>query len=445
LSFTINGVVYTPQTASQHAQNMLSDMNSQLTALSLPTLTATQSNALWWALLVQGSVDAQQDLLLNQAANSLNIALCDDDQVLNLLPIAGTSVIAASPSSVTLTVTASSAGCTVPLGSTVYSGTYIFSTTQVLTLGANASGSVAAICTTNGPVTVSANTLTAFNPTITGVSSVTNPTAAVVGRNIETVAQTRTRLLFGGANINALTGANTYLKNLAGITQANVFFNVATTTSVPYKLNGILSLANGSTVTSGFAYVINVVGTTNWTSLYGVVSPAIGSYFVSNATAAITGSGTCQKALPPRTAQIVLSGTSTLIASTYLDWMSSPTQGALSQNWTSPSGQAISVSYDVATTRLIYVQVNVLATGYLEAGYDNYIRTTIAGLNPYATIGQNVTTQTIANLFSTYTGATMVSYQISLDGSTWSNSVLVDYNMVPVYTASTVYIVINLV
>jgi hypothetical protein len=451
MSFTLNGVTYTPKTATQHAQNMLAEMNNSLISNGLPSLSATQSNALWWTLLAQGSVNAEQDLALIQAANSMNIALCDDDQILALLPTMGTSLIPASPSSLTLTITADASGVTIPIGSTVSVSGYRFSTIQALVLGSNATGSVGATCSVNGPVTIAPGSVTAFSPTIAHVASVTNASAAIPGRDLETVTACRTRLLNGGANMTGLTGANTAIRSLPGITQASVLFNTFASTPIP--LNGVLSLANGSSVVSGYTYIIGntagglsggSVGTTVWTT-FGASSNTVGLAFVATSSGAISGTGTCAKAIPSRTAQIVVSGSSPSIASTFLDYMPVPTQGASSQTWSAPSGQVLTVYYDTATTQNVYVTVNVLSAAPRQTGYDNLIRNTIVTLNPSLKIGQTITTQTIANLFSSYSAATIVSYQLSLDGVTWSNSINANWNALPAFVASSTYIVVALV
>jgi hypothetical protein len=390
MSFTLNGQTYTPQTATQHAQNMLADMNNQLNAAGLPTLTASQANAMWWTLLAQGTENANNDLALQAAANSMNIALCDDNQILNLLPTMGSSLIPASPSSVTLTITATASGATIPAGSLAVSGPNFFSTIQAITIPASGTATVGATCTANGPITAAIGTITSFSPTVTGVATVNNATAALPGRNLETVAQARVRLLAGGAIMSQQQGAIFALQSLPGITQANVLFNVSATTAL--TLIGV-----GSEYPTGLA---------------------------------------------PRTALILVVGDNAAqIGPTYMAYMNAPTQVGSVTNKTSifTTGsvgtiQTITVNYEQAVNQSIWINVQIVSTPAVVAALTSItaqIQNVITALNGQFQIGAKISAAPFYAAFQGFSQAQVLGITMSLDNITYGNTVIPNTNGYP--------------
>jgi len=381
MSFTLNGTTFVPLTATQHAQNQLVDMNNQLIAAGLPTLTASQSNALWWTLLAQGTENAMQDQALYQASLSMNPALCDDAQILNLLPTMGTQLIPAAPTSVTLSITATSAGCTIPAGSTAVFGGYLFATIQGITIGASATATVGATCTVNGPVAIAASSITSFNPTIAGVASVTNPSAGLIGRNIETVSACRTRLLAGGAMVSGLTGAITALQSLPGITSAFIWFNSSTSAS------------------------LSLLG-------YGA-------------------------SLAPRSAIIFVVGDNPGgIAAAYFGYMNAPTQVGFIANQTSnyltasTTPQAIVVNYEQAVAQVVYVQVSYVSSPAVPSNILTLIQNVITPLNGTFQIGQKMSAAPFYSAFVGFSQAQILGIALSLTGTggPWTSTVQLNAN-----------------
>lgn len=387
MSFTLNGVTYTPKTATEYAQDALSNMNTALIAQGLSPLSATQSNALWWTLLAQGTDKVEYVNALYQASQSLNIALCDDDQVLNLLPIAGTSLIPAAYSTVTLTIVATSAGATIPINSTLTAGVYTFETTQAITIPASGTATVGAQCTVTGPITVASGVITAFSPTIAGVSTVTN-TTAVPGRDVETAAQARTRLLAGGANVTGLLGAITAIQALPGITQATVLFN--------YGSPGGLTLTGYST---SLAY---------------------------------------------RNAIIFVVGNSSDIASTYYQYMNAATQAGSVSNQTSTFytsvGQAMTVNYEQAVAQDVYVNVQYVASTNVPVNIETLVENVIMALNGTFQIGAKITTIPLYQAFNGFSAAQILGINLSLTstGGPYSQTVTMNANAYPVFTADNI-------
>ena len=387
MSFTLNGTTIVPLTATEYAQEMLDSMNTSLIAAGLPPMSATQANALWWTLQAQGIVKAELVQMLYQASLSQNIALCDDDQVLALLPTAGTSLIPASASTVTLTVTATAAGATIPVGSTIPAGNYSFKTISAITVPASGTATVGAQCTVTGPITVAAGTMTAFSPTIAGVSSVTN-TDAVPGRNVETTAQVRQRLISGGALNSGLTGAISAIRALPGITQANVLFN--------YGLPGGMTLTGYPT---SLAY---------------------------------------------RNAIIFVVGNSDGIANAYYQYMNASTQTGSIANLTSTyytdAGQAMTVNYEKAVAQNVYVNVQYVNSSNVPVNIETLVENVIMALNGTFQIGAKISTIPIYQAFNGFNAAQILGVNLSLTstGGPYSQTVTMNANAYPVFTAANI-------
>lgn len=375
MSFTINGITWTPKTASEHATAMLTEMNALLQAQGLQQIVATPANAVWLILLAVGAKMQTQDENIAQAINSFNIPLASDQQVQNLLPMAGTTLIPGTYSTVSLEVTAAAGTCTVPSGTLLPFGTVNFATASGISIPASGIGTVQAVCDTIGPIVVLPNQLTAFGTNIANLSSVTNPAAAVVGRDTETANEARQRLLNGetiGWNLNGVQEA---LSRIDGITQVKVYFNQDT--------------VNDLILTGGMIVY-------------------------------------------PRHCRIIIAGTDlsgTSIASTYLSLITPPTDGALSQTYTFLSGQIFEVFYDEATTQNIYVRVYYNEDVEVQSGFAALIESTVQAI-PF-TIGQTVTTDTILDSLYTFTAASLTGAEVSLDGVTWGRKITVDGDAIP--------------
>lgn len=117
-------------------------------------------------------------------------------QVLTLL---GYAPDAAQPATATLTFVAGGGGATIPAGTIIRAGLGAdaprFATTAELILGASATGTVTATCTTGGASTnVAAGTLTRQETPVAGVVSVTNLAAASGGQDEEALAALEARV-----------------------------------------------------------------------------------------------------------------------------------------------------------------------------------------------------------------------------------------------------------
>lgn len=382
MSFEVAGITWTPQSASQHATDILNAMNVLLQAQGLETIAATPANALWLFMLAVGSKEQTEDNDLSQAINSFNLALASDQQIVNLLPIAGTSLIPGAFSTITMKVTAGAGTVTVASGIALPYGTVNFLTTSGISVTTSGVGYVDAICDTLGAVVVPASGLTAFGTNIPNLFSVYNPAAAVTGRDVETPNQARQRLINGetiGWNLNGVQQA---ISAIPGISSAIVYFNESTTTD--------LILTGGVDI-------------------------------------------------PPRHCRIIVSGTDasgTLIASNYLSRITPPTDGAFTQYYTFLSGQSFAVNYDQATTQGVYVKVFYDSAVPTQAGFASSIATILEDLT--FNIGQTISVNTVLDALIGFQPASIIGAEVSLNGVTYGNKVSINANAIPSITTVSV-------
>jgi uncharacterized phage protein gp47/JayE len=131
-------------------------------------------------------------------------------------------------SSVTLTVTATAAGCTIPAGSIVaqVSGASKFITGVAVIVAPSGTATIAALATEQGAIEAAAGTLTKIDTPVSGWLSVTNLTAASIGRARETDGQLRARMLAtSSAPVGTPEGIATAISEVDGVTYQTVLEN----------------------------------------------------------------------------------------------------------------------------------------------------------------------------------------------------------------------------
>lgn len=234
MSFKINGEEWQPKTALQHADLIIDKINELLQENdvkdkdgNIAQLKKNYGNALYLLALGDGSRFAQNDAELSQAINSFNIELCDDQQIQNLLPIAAITRNPGSYSTLQLVAKASEDGdCLIPAGTKAPFGDVNFVVQADTLISANTTQIVNTVCDTLGPVVVLSGEITAFETEIANLESVENPTSSVPGVAPETTNALRQRLLRGDTIKYSLDGCKRALEELTGISHARIYFNV---------------------------------------------------------------------------------------------------------------------------------------------------------------------------------------------------------------------------
>ena len=277
MSFKINNETWTPKTAVEHADLIIDKINQLLQENNVTDkdgnivqLKKNYGNALYLLALGDGERFADNDAALSKAINSFNIELADDQQIENLLPIAAITRNPGSYSTLQVVVTASEDGqAVIPAGARLPYENVNFVTQSETIISAGSSAVIDTVCDTLGPVVVLTGEVTAFENEIANVESVENPTSSVPGVAPETTDALRRRLINGETIKYTLDGCKRALEELTGISHARVYFNPDI--SEDRRLPGNVDLA-------------------------------------------------------PRTAYIVVLGSSDQIADTYAEYMNAPTQ-----------------------------------------------------------------------------------------------------------------------
>ena len=388
----INGTTWQPKGAQTHANNLITKINAILQSENirdsngdLIQMEAGFANAFYLLALAVGQKLAEEDIALEKGLNSLIVELCDDQQIENLLPIAGVDRNPGSYSTLVLTCTASDAGaCTIPAGTRAPFNDYYFVTQTEITIPAGESREVYTVCDTLGPVVVLTGEVDSFEITIANLDSVINSESSIPGTAAETTAELRRRLEQGETIDAGTSGLKFALEAAHGIAYAMVYFN--------YNLTETITLAGGVVV-------------------------------------------------QPRTAYIVVFGDSVTeagIASLYAKYMNAPTQNAPgatttahSENYVTASGQEIPVYYDEATEQDVYVKIFLESSAESGSQVTTKLKQDLIASSSEWEIG-GVLSSTVLNKPFVDIQYTKVAYvKVSGDGVTWDDMFVVPCNAVP--------------
>lgn len=398
MSFNINGETWQPKTAAEHADAIIEKINQLLQENNvldadgnIAQLKANYGNALYLLALGDGDRFADNDAELSKAINSFNVELCDDQQIENLLPIAAMTRNPGSYSTLTLTVTASANnGCVIPAGTKAPFENVNFVVQSEVVLTAGATQNIETVCDTIGPVAVLTGEVNAFEVTIPNLESVTNAQSSVPGTSAESTNELRKRLIRGDTIKYSLDGVKNALEELTGVTYARVYFN--------YNNSATITLPG------------NVV-------------------------------------VQPRTAYVVIFGSSPDIAKVYSEYMNAPTQNApgatttaKEQDYVTNSGQAIPIYYDDATEKTIYVKVVLKEDAEAGTQVDNQIKRDLILSSAAWKVGEEITSLVTSVPFADISYTDVAYTLVSEDGETWENQIEIGCNVVPRVTDASITI-----
>ena len=469
MSFNYPVGTWTPRSAAEHANDILGNINSILRAENaldssgnLIQLAASLGNVVWWRCLAVGDVQADDDAALLAASQEFSLAQESDAQVLETLPMTGTSLIPGAYSLVTLTVTVDGTGATVLVGTKAALGTicnFIVLSTTVIA----GSGSAQILCESDvlGPIAVAPGQLSSFTTTIPHVLTVSNAAAAVLGRDVETVQQLRQRLLAGNVVNTNLNGTIRAILGIQGITSAVVYLNVSPTAvlalpgvNVPI-LSAYIVVAGSDITNEGIsdAYAARMLTQTysvgpgtptaysSATISFFSVDNSINKTGGSSFAALGWGSGMWLQVSGSSVLNLGLIGKIQTVAANKLTMTQAAvvTEGSGSaivltvknvQEYLTGSSQRIPIQFDYATNQNIYVKVYYDATTVMATGFDTVIQALIAAI-PW-TIGQPVTSTAILAALAGYQYARVTGAQVSFtNGSGYTNEVLPNANQIP--------------
>ena len=485
MAFDINGESWEPQTATEHADAIITEINRLLQENeirdkdgNIVQLNKNFSNALYLLTLGNGQRFADNDAKLSQAINSFNIELCDDQQIENLLPIAAITRNPGSYSTLQILVTASEDGqCVVPAGARLPYGTVNFVVQNETVISAGSSATIETVCDTLGPVVVLTGEVTEFENEIANLESVTNPTSSVPGVAPETTNALRRRLINADTIKYSLDGCKRALEELTGITHARVYFN--------YNTSETMELAGGVEVDPRTAYIVVLGSSDKIAETYAeyMSAPtqndpnAEGTYSTVNITIE-AGAGDAD--LPADTtatydghvfkinaATTVTAGSSVAVPFTCTEWgpYTVPVLGIQAldqtitnvesaqnlsaaipgtgdpkheQNWITSSGQAIPIKYDDAKKQNIYIKVFLEKDAEAGTQVDNQIKKDLIYSSANWEIGETVTQVLACAPFTDCTYTKVAYVKISEDGITWADTLEMGCNTIPAVTDGTI-------
>ena len=187
MSFKIDNQTWVPQTTNEHAVAWMEGINALLEANDIRDeegniikLSQNFANALYLQVLAGANRLADNDQKLQQAINSFNIELCDDQQIENLLPIASITRNPGSYSTLVLTCTASDDGvCTIPAGTKAPYGDVNFVVQAEAVIQAGQTQNINTVCDTIGVYAVLSGEITEFETQIPNLESVINNVSSV--------------------------------------------------------------------------------------------------------------------------------------------------------------------------------------------------------------------------------------------------------------------------
>lgn len=233
MSFQIDGKTWLPKTINEHAVQWMERINAILEENNITDdkgnlikLTQNFANAVYLQVLAGANRFADNDEILQKAINSFNIELCDEQQIENLLPIASITRNPGSYSTLVLTVTASDEGdCTVPAGTKAPYGDVNFVVQATAIIEAGKTQNIETVCDTVGRVAVLSGEVTTFDTQIPNCENVINNTSSIPGNAAETTESLRQRILKGQTIPYSLDGVKIAIEELTGINHARVYFN----------------------------------------------------------------------------------------------------------------------------------------------------------------------------------------------------------------------------
>lgn len=393
MSFQIDGKTWEPQTTAEHAARLLTSINTLLQENdikdeegNLVQLSPNFSNALYLLLLADANRHADNDAVLAAAINSLNPALCDDEQISNLLPIAGIDRNPGSYSRLTLTATVAAGDtCTIPAGTRAPFGDVYFVTkaTAIIDNTAGTTPKTQAIeteCDTLGSVVVLTGEIKGFEDSIAGLESVTNLASSIPGVNPESTNDLRKKLTQGRTIKYTLDGCKQALEELTGIAYAKIYFNFSTIE--PLELTG------------------------------GVM-------------------------IRPRHAYIIVQGSDfSELPETYAEFLNAPTQNAPGaavnfKNYITQSGQTIPIYFDKATEQTVYVRIWLAEDSDSGESVENQLKRDLIESSAEWEIGEHVTSLLTGKPLSNLSYAKVAYTEVSTDGETWTQHILTNCNVIP--------------
>lgn len=479
MSFVIDDKTWVPQTTNEHAVAWMEAINALLEANdvrdkdgNIIKLSQNFANALYLQVLAGANRLSENDQKLQKAINSMNVELCDDQQIENLLPIAAITRNPGSYSTLTLTVTASEGGvCTIPAGTRApYEDVYFVVQAEAV-IQPGTTQNIQTVCDTVGAVAVLAGEVTAFETQIPNLDNVINSVSSVPGNAAETTASLRRRIIRGQTIPYSIDGVKLAIEELTGINHARVYFNVSP--------DGIETLPGGIVLQPRTAYIVvngdsDKLAETYARYMSAETQNAPGSSPTGSATTVgvLVTAGTSAATVPAGTsfvydgftfessadvtiaagttetitftatevgAVIIPSGTVTAFSQQIANVVNitntasvpGEDKTAYTQDYVTSSGQIIPIHYDKSSNERVYVRIRLAEGAETGTQITNQLKRDLIAASAEWVIGQNVTSLLTGAPFVNCNYTDVAYTEVSTDGSTWKNVINTPANAIP--------------
>ncbi len=488
MSFKIDEEEWTPKSASEHSTELMAKINTLLQENNITDddgnvvqLSENFANAFYLICLANAAKFQTNDEKLSKAINSFNIELCDDQQIENLLPIAAINRNPGSYSTLNLTVKASDTGSAViPAGTRAPFEDYFFIVDTDHTIPAGTTQIVATTCDTVGTITVLTGEVTAFESQIANVESVKNNESSVPGVNSETTNELRQRLITGNTIKYTLDGCKSALEELTGVTYARVYFNYNTSSTITLPGGVVLQPRTAYLVIHGandkiaetYAEYMSaptqnspIAEATYTTVELDITASASGSAMVPKGTSVTyegfifkNGSAITVAAGKTVTAEFTCTVTGAVnvpantitefdVTITNIDSVINSTAAvpghdnpAKSQDWITASGQAITIKYDDATEKNVFVKIFLKSDAESGTQVTNQLKRDLIAASSKWGIGQEVTSLNTSSPFIDCTYTDVAYTLVSSDKTTWTNLVEIECNTIPRVSDGSIFV-----
>lgn len=239
----LDGIEYPVKTPDENTQDLISYVNTYCSdrgiTNSLGEVIFIEVNItsplylLFWSI---GYLATIIQKLLYSIGKQYSISASSEKQLLNIASNAGVRRLPATPTTVRALVTAKSTGTcyiTTDLVATInYSGkTYRFSPIYAVNIAASQSAIIVLVAELGGALSLSAGAITQFDTDVENFDSMTSD-ASLPGRDQETIAALRRRLLARQNATSSIDKAVQALRSLPGVTACNIFYNTNSIDSV---------------------------------------------------------------------------------------------------------------------------------------------------------------------------------------------------------------------
>lgn len=492
MSFVIDNREWVPQTTNEHAVAWMEGINALLEANDIRDdkgniikLSQNFASALYLQVLAGANRLSDNDQKLQQAINSFNIELCDDQQIENLLPIASITRNPGSYSTLVLTATASEDGtCTIPAGTKAPYGDVNFVVQETAIIEAGTTQNIQTVCDTVGAVAVLTGEITSFDTQIPNLENIINNVSSVPGNAAETTNSLRRRILQGQTIPYSVDGVKLAIEELTGVNHARVYLNVNPTAEE--------TLPGGIVLSPRYAYIVingnsNEIAATYAKYMSAPTQNAPGASPTGTKTTVdvhIT-AGEEAVTVPENTTFVydgmtfyneneveIAANDTEIIQFIAIDVgavivpageISLPSQftpplenvanvgneasvpgenkTAYTQDYVTASGQTIPIKYDVAEKQTVFVKVFVKNTPEFGDQITNQIKRDLIISSAEWNIGDVVSSLTTGAPFKDCTYAEVLYTQVSTDGENWTNLITVAANAMPAVSDSTISVV----